>query len=425
MYALVDCNSFYASCEQLFRPDLAGRPVVVLSNNDGCIVAGSQEAKALGLSIGMPLFKAKAVIERYRVAVFSSNYALYGDISQRVQQTLEELTPAVEMYSIDEAFVALPSMHSEELAALGKVLYQRVRRWVGVPVCVGIAPTKTLAKLANHAAKAYPATGGVVTLTDFERQRRLLALTPVGQVWGVGKRLASQFANEGMDTALDLAQADTRWIRQRFSVVQERLVRELNGEPCLALETQPPARQQVIHSRSFGTPLIALPLLRQAVSDFAARAAEKMRRQDQEAGCIGVFLRTAPVGQPQQLSPSVVNRMLLGPTADARELARQAGNLLERLWQPGRRYGKAGVILTSLQPAGQRQQGLFCANQDARQARSQALMAVMDHINQQGKGRVWLASQGTARGQDGRWAMRRDYLSPAYTSRFDQLPRVR
>jgi DNA polymerase V len=224
MFALVDCNSFYASCERVFRPDLAGRPVVVLSNNDGCIVAGSAEAKALGVRTGMPLFEARDLIRKHRVAVFSSNYVLYGDLSRRVMASLATLVPAVEVYSIDEAFLDLSLMRPEELQPLGLALRERVGKWVGVPVCVGVAPTKTLAKLANHAAKTYPQTGGVLVLTDPRWRERLLARTPVSAVWGIGRRLGQRLNNMEIETALDLARADYRLIRKRFSVVQERVV---------------------------------------------------------------------------------------------------------------------------------------------------------------------------------------------------------
>lgn len=240
-FALVDCNNFYASCEKLFRPDLADRAVVVLSNNDGCVVARSKEAKALGIKMGVPVFQIRELINKHKVVAFSSNYALYADMSARVMRTLEDMVPAVEVYSIDEAFVDLSGMaNSINLTDFGQLIRQRIQQWIGITVCVGIAPTKTLAKLANHGAKSWPKTGGVVDLTSKERQRKLMALLPVNEVWGIGGRLTKRLDDIGIHTVLQLADAPTKLIRQQFSVVVERTVMELNGESCIELEDIPP-----------------------------------------------------------------------------------------------------------------------------------------------------------------------------------------
>ncbi|MCG8391932.1 MAG: Y-family DNA polymerase [Pseudomonadales bacterium] len=422
MFALVDCNSFYASCERVFRPDLKGRPVVVLSNNDGCIVAGSPEARGLGVRTGMPLHEARDLIRKHGVAVFSSNYTLYGDMSRRVVATLETLVPQVEMYSIDECFLDLSLFPDHELQPLGQQIRERVARWVGLPVCVGIAPTKTLAKLANSLAKKDAGAGGAVVLNSDARRRGALWQVPVSAVWGVGRRLAGRLEAMDINTAEQLAAADRRLIRKRFSVVQERLVRELNGEPCLTMETQPVPRQQVIHSRSFGDPLVSLPALRQAVSDFTAKAAEKMRQEGLCAGRISLYLRTAPMGKPQQLFPHTASASLSPASLDTRVLSRQAGELLSSLWKPGYRYGKAGVMLTELSPAGQGQASLFASQETTR--KEEALMKTLDAINASGKGKVWLAGRGMKREEQSVWAMRRAHLSPAYTTRVEDLPRV-
>lgn len=419
MFALVDCNSFYASCERVFRPDLRDQPVVVLSNNDGCVVAGSAEAKALGIRTGVPLFQVRELIRKHDVAVFSSNYTLYGDLSRRVMAVLGTLAPRVEVYSIDEAFLDLSMVPESQLQALGEQMRQRVARWVGVPVCVGVAPTKTLAKLANHRAKRL-GSGVEVWARDADWQPAL-AQTALRDIWGVGRRLATRLEALGVNNGADLAALDYGWMRRHFSVVQARMVRELNGEPCLTLELQPPPRQQIIHSRSFGQPVVSLPPLRQAVNDYAARAAEKMRAEGLLAGRVGVWLRTAPMGKPQQLWPDSVSSDLAQASADTRELARLAVQLLEQLWKPGLRYGKAGVMLSDLRPLEHAQSGLFEASQTQR---SQALMAVMDTINRSGKGRVWLAGRGVKAGPECVWSMRRAYLSPAYTTRVSDLPRV-
>ncbi|GAA0685454.1 hypothetical protein GCM10009104_08820 [Marinobacterium maritimum] len=265
VFALVDCNNFYASCERLFRPDLAGKPIVVLSNNDGCIVARSAEAKALGIKMGVPVYQVERYLQQHDVAVFSSNYALYADMSARVMSILEELAPRVEIYSIDEAFLDLTGIDSiQSLDAFGTRIRQQVGQHTGIRVCVGIAPSKTLAKLANHAAKQYPATGGVVDLTNPERQRRLLALVPVSEVWGVGRRLRQRLETDGIRTALDLASANPKSIRQQYSVVLEQTVRELNGESCLSLEEITPVKQHVICSRSFGERITTFQAMRES-----------------------------------------------------------------------------------------------------------------------------------------------------------------
>ncbi|MZR61481.1 translesion error-prone DNA polymerase V subunit UmuC [Alcanivorax sp. DP30] len=419
MFALVDCNSFYASCERVFRPDLRDRPVVVLSNNDGCVVAGSAEAKALGIRTGVPLFQVRDLIRKHDVAVFSSNYTLYGDLSRRVMTTLATLAPKVEVYSIDEAFLDLSMVPEAQLQVLGEQLRERVARWVGVPVCVGIAPTKTLAKLANHYAKRLGS--GVEVWARPEDWQAVLGQTPLGDIWGVGRRLVARLEALGIHNGAALAALEYDWVRRHFSVVQARMVRELNGEPCLTLELQPPPRQQIIHSRSFGQPVVSLPPLRQAVNDYTARAAEKMRMEGQLAGSVSVWLRTAPMGKPQQLWPDSLSRDLPQASADTRELARLAVQLLEQLWKPGLRYGKVGIMLTDLRPAEHAQGGLFEASKTRQ---GEALMAVMDSINRSGKGRVWLAGRGVKTRQECVWSMRREYLSPAYTTRVSDLPRV-
>src|SRR5690554_2352753 len=282
-FALVDCNNFYASCEKLFRPDLANVPVVVLSNNDGCVVARSKEAKDLGIKMAVPLYQVKDLLQRHNIKTFSSNYALYADISSRVMRVLESLAPQVEVYSIDEAFLDLTGVSSiQSLEAFGQHVKQSVLQWVGIHVCVGIAPTKTLAKLANHAAKKYPATGGVVDLSQRERQQKLLAITPVTDVWGVGRRLGKRLDMMGIKTALDLAKCVPATIRNSFSIVLERTVRELNGESCLDLEELPPTKQQIMCSRSFGSRITTFEQMSEAIAQYTARAAEKLRQENQQ-----------------------------------------------------------------------------------------------------------------------------------------------
>ena len=419
VFALVDCNNFYASCEKLFRPDLKDTPVVVLSNNDGCVVARSREAKLLGIKMGVPVFQIKAEMQRHGILAFSSNYALYADLSSRVMRTLEEMAPRVEVYSIDEAFLDLTGIESViSLVEFGQQVRERIGHWIGITVCVGIAPTKTLAKLANHAAKKYPATQGVVDLTNPDRQRRLLALVPVDDVWGVGKRLSKRLNALGITTALDLANASPRAIRDQFSVVLERTVRELNGESCIELEEIPPTKKQIVCSRSFGVKVTQFELLREAVCEYATRATEKLRKEQQQAKVLTVFIRTSPFKDNEPQYSNSASGELLIPSCDTRDFIELANHLLKRIWKDGFRYAKAGVMLSDFYDPGMFQPGLF--DDVSTRSNSQQLMSVLDTINQSGAGKVFFAGQGTKKD----WSMKREHLSPAYTTRWDQLPRV-
>ena len=420
VFALVDCNNFYASCEKLFRPDLKDTPVVVLSNNDGCVVARSREAKLLGIKMGVPVFQIKSEMLRHGILAFSSNYALYTDLSSRVMRTLEEMAPRVEVYSIDEAFLDLTGIESVlSLVEFGQQVRERIGHWIGITVCVGIAPTKTLAKLANHAAKKYPATQGVVDLTNPDRQRRLLALVPVDDVWGVGKRLSKRLNALGITTALDLANASPRAIRDQFSVVLERTVRELNGESCIELEEIPPTKKQIVCSRSFGVKVTQFELLREAVCEYATRATEKLRKEQQQAKVLTVFIRTSPFKDNEPQYSNSASGELLIPSCDTRDFIELANHLLKRIWKDGFRYAKAGVMLSDFYDPGMFQPGLF--DDVSIRSNSQQLMSVLDTINQSGAGKVFFAGQGTKKD----WSMKREHLSPAYTTRWDQLPRVR
>ena len=420
VFALVDCNNFYASCEKLFRPDLKDTPVVVLSNNDGCVVARSREAKLLGIKMGVPVFQIKSEMQRHGILAFSSNYALYADLSSRVMRTLEEMAPRVEVYSIDEAFLDLTGIESAiSLVEFGQQVRERIGHWIGITVCVGIAPTKTLAKLANHAAKKYPATQGVVDLTNPDRQRRLLALVPVDDVWGVGKRLSKRLNALGITTALDLANASPRAIRDQFSVVLERTVRELNGESCIELEEIPPTKKQIVCSRSFGVKVTQFELLREAVCEYATRATEKLRKEQQQAKVMTVFIQTSPFKDNEPQYSNSASGELLIPSCDTRDFIELANHLLKRIWKDGFRYAKAGVMLSDFYDPGMFQPGLF--DDVSTRSNSQQLMSVLDTINQSGAGKVFFAGQGTKKD----WSMKREHLSPAYTTRWDQLPRVK
>ncbi|MGB2180149.1 MAG: translesion error-prone DNA polymerase V subunit UmuC [Porticoccaceae bacterium] len=419
VFALVDCNNFYASCEKLFRPDLANTPVVVLSNNDGCVVARSKEAKALGIKMGIPIFKIQSQVRQYGIKVFSSNYSLYADMSDRVMRTLEDMAPKVEIYSIDEAFLDLTGIQSAiSLVDFGQQIKHTIGRWIGITVCVGIAPTKTLAKLANHAAKKYSATQGVVDLTDRNRQRKLLALTPVEDIWGVGRRLSARLQAMGIYTALDLADTSAKLIRQHFSVVLERTVRELNGEPCMELEQIPATKKQIICSRSFGARVTSRIQMRQAVCEHVTRAAEKLRKERQQAKLLSVFIRTSSYQKDSPQYSNALSAELTRPSDDTRDLIQVAIRLLDQLWRDDYQYAKAGVVLSDFYGIGTYQTGLF--DKPSGHTNSRLLMQVVDTINHSGRGKVFFARQGIKKG----WAMKREYLSPAYTTRWNGLIKV-
>ena len=420
IFALVDCNNFYASCEKLFRHDLKDTPILVLSNNDGCVVARSKEAKALGIKMGVPMFQIQDVIKQHNIQVFSSNYALYADLSSRVMRTLESFVPRVEVYSIDEAFLDLTGLDSiTSLLELGQHIKATIGQWIGIGVCVGIAPTKTLAKLANHAAKKYPATGGVVDLTQKDRQQRLLAITAISDIWGVGRKLTKRLESMGIKTALDLANSPTATIRKQFSIVLERTVRELNGESCLDLEDVAPSKQQIICSRSFGTKIITLEHMGEAVSQYTERACEKLRLEKQQAKVLTVFIQTSPFNTgPNHYSNSATGELVI-PSSDTRDLNALAMQLLKRIWREGYSYNKAGVMLSDFYSHNTYQPGLF--DEVAKRPNSEKLMTILDEINKSGLGRVFLARQGMSN----TWRIKRDHLSPAYTTRWSDIPQVR
>ncbi|MFM4938163.1 translesion error-prone DNA polymerase V subunit UmuC [Aeromonas enteropelogenes] len=418
--ALVDVNNFYASCERLFRPDLKGRPIVVLSNNDGCVVSRSPEAKAMGLKMAEPYFKIREQFEAQGGIAFSSNYALYGDMSQRVMTILEGMAPTVEVYSIDEAFLELNESWAGDLAEYGRQVRERVQQWTGLTVGVGIGPTKTLAKLANYAAKKWPATGGVVDLRDEARRARLMAITPVDEVWGIGRRLSAKLENQGIKTVADLVAADPKAIRQRYGVVVERTVQELRGLPCADLEQVAQAKQQIICSRSFGERITTIGPMHQALAGYMERAAEKLRAEGMCCRHVTLFIRTSPFSDREPYYGNQVSTKLAIPTYDTRALLALIPPLLSRIWVDDQRYQKAGVILADFSPANLHQGDLFAEEQQ--DPRSDALMQVIDRINQGRMGKVYFA----ARGSDTReWMMKREQLSPRYTTEPSELPVVK
>ncbi|MFL3320442.1 Y-family DNA polymerase [Klebsiella michiganensis] len=421
MFALCDVNSFYASCETVFRPDLKGRPVVVLSNNDGCVIARSAEAKPF-VKMGEPYFKQKEQFRRHGVISFSSNYELYADMSNRVMTTLEELSPRCEIYSIDEAFCDLTGVRNcRGLTDFGREIRETVLRRTHLTVGVGIAQTKTLAKLANHAAKQWQRqTGGVVDLSNIEKQRKLMAALPVDEVWGVGHRISKKLEAMGIKTVLQLADTDIRFIRKHFNVVLERTVRELRGEPCLGLEEFAPVKQEIVCSRSFGGRITEYHEMRQAICSYASRAAEKLRGEHQYCRFISAFVKTSPFALNEPYYGNSASVKLLTPTQDSRDIIAAATRCLDAVWKDGHRYQKAGVMLGDFYSQGVAQLNLFDDN--APRKNSEALMEVLDHLNaKNGRGALYFAGQGIQTA----WQMKREMLSPRYTTRYSDLLHVR
>ncbi|HGL6397593.1 MULTISPECIES: Y-family DNA polymerase [Citrobacter] len=421
MFALVDVNSFYASCETVFRPDLKGRSVVVLSNNDGCVIARSAAAKPF-VKMGEPYFKQKETLRRHGIVAFSSNYELYADMSNRVMTTLEEMSPRVEIYSIDEAFCDLTGVRNcRDLTEFGREIRTTVLQRTHLTVGVGIAQTKTLAKLANYAAKKRQRqTGGVVDLSNVDRQRKLLAALPVGEVWGIGRRISKKLEGMGIETALDLADTDIRFIRKHFNVVLERTVRELRGEPCLELEEFAPVKQEIVCSRSFSGRITAYEEMRQAICSYASRAAEKLRGEHQYCRFISAFVKTNPFALNEPYYGNSASVKLLTPTQDSRDIINAATRCLDTIWKDDHRYQKAGVMLGDFFSHGVAQLNLFDDNAPRRN--SNKLMKVLDHLNtKDGVGTLYFAGQGIQQ----QWQMKREMLSPRYTTRYEDLLRVK
>lgn len=416
VFALVDCNNFYVSCERLFRPALNGQPVLVLSNNDGCVIARSNEAKALGIPMGEPWFRVQAFARRHHVHVFSSNYALYGDLSARVMETLARLEPAMEIYSIDEAFLSLAGLDVEARRDYAAAIRARVRQYVGIPVSIGIGSTKTLAKIAGNIAKKQACHDGVFELTDTAQIDSILEKTEVGDVWGIGRRSAETLRRRGITRALALKQADETWVRKLLTVTGARVVKELNGVSCLSLDKAPPARKSIVTSRTFGQAVTALADLREAVITYVSRAAVKLREQGLETNALHLFLTSGDSALSRFSRGRVV---LLAPaTSSTPRLIAAAMELLPSLYQSGCRYQKAGVMFTGLVPRGYRQQSLFAPVV----AENRALMGALDTINRKWGQETIQYGMTT---MEKSWAMRQSHRSQAYTTNWHELPVVK
>jgi len=416
IFALVDCNNFYASCERVFNPSLEGRPVVVLSNNDGCIIARSNEAKALGIKMGQPIFQCRELVAKEGVHVFSSNYSLYGDLSRRVMETLASFTPDMEVYSIDEAFLDLTGI-AGDLTEYGTTIRKTVKQWVGIPVSIGIGTTKTLAKAAARAAKKVPGCAGVFDITG--REEDALAATSVDDVWGVGRQYARFLRRQGILTALDLRNAPDAWVKKHMTVMGLRTVLELRGVSCLELDEAEPPKKAILCSRSFGRRVYRLAELEEAAAAYATRAAEKLRSQGSAASAMQVILMEFPFndGHPKT---RICQTAIPVATSHTPDLIRCAKALLRRIYHKGPAYRKVGVMLTGIVQRGQVQLNLFHANREGE--KELRLMDTLDKVNRRwGRGTLSYAASGFERP----WWMRQTRKSPLFTTSWKDLPRVR
>jgi DNA polymerase V len=418
LLALVDCNNFYVSCERVFRPDLIGKPVAVLSNNDGCIVARSAEVKALkSIKMGVPVYQVQKLIKRHKIHLFSSNYTLYADMSARVMSILEEFTPNLEMYSIDEAFLDLTGICDYDPIAYGQRIRKTVLRSTGIPVCVGMGPTKTLAKLANFAAKRWKQTGGVLDLSEPVRREKLMRIVPVGEIWGIGSRITARLNQLGIVTVWDLANQPVDRIRDQFNVAVARTVMELNGIPCLDLEAIAPDKQQIVCSRSFSRRLTEYRELSEALAEFSSRAAEKLRFQNSVAGHISVFIRTNPFNPNEPQYQRAAGISLPFATQDTRVIVGTANRLLKELFREGYRYQKCGVQLSQIQPAFIPDQMDLFEWVAFDHARSGRLMQAMDQINRRFPKGISIAAAGF----DKSWQPKAERISKRYTTDWREL----
>lgn len=420
-----DVNSAYANMERVFNPKLRDKPVCILSNNDGCIVALTKDAKALGIKRGTPYFKVRDLCEKHGVAVLSSNYELYDAMSSRFHKIVAGFGPVHEAYSIDEAFLDLTGVETESFTELGRALKARLWKWIGLPVCVGIAPTKTLAKLCDHFAKTYPVYGGVVNWFDLspERRKKALSITPIGEVWGIGRKTEEKLLREGIENVWQFSQADVFTLRRRYGVVLERTLREIQGVSCLPVESVPKPKEQILRSRSFSHATNDRSVLLSSVSTHMTEVARQLRREKAEAKKAGVFFLTSPFKENEPWHAAEPVTELTLPTSDTMRLVEVACRLVEAHWRPGFRYCKAGAFVTDLIPEGSSSVtgSLFDLPDEKRDETRRRLMECLDDLTRRfGKG-VWkIGSSGLADG----WQMKRDRLTPAYLTRWADIMTV-
>lgn len=422
LIALVDCNNFYVSCQRVFRPDLHNKPVAVLSNNDGCIIARSQEVKDLGIKMATPVHQVQDLINRHNIQLFSSNYALYADMSRRVMQTLEPFAPNVEVYSIDESFLDLTGVCSQNPNTYAQHIKTTVTGSTGIPVCIGIGPTKTLAKLANYAAKKWHKTGGVLDLSDPIRRNKLMRLVPVNEIWGIGRQTTKRLQVMGIHTAYELATQPVELIQTQFNIVVARTVMELNGIPCLSLDDIPTDKQQIVCSRSFKRRLTEFNPLADALVSFCSRAAEKLRQQQSVTRSISVFIRTAPHNTDEPQYQRTIHSQLRQATSDTRQIITIAKRLLKTIYKSGYRYQKCGIQLGDIQAESKlNQTDLFDLSGHENIQTSDQLMSTIDKINQRFPKALTLSTTGIHKN----WQSPAKYLSPCYTTHWDELVQVK
>ena len=415
--ALIDCNNFYASCERIFNPRLIGKPIVVLSNNDGCIITRSAEAKELGIKMGEPYFKAKKIIDKNNVRVFSSNYSLYGDISQRVMETLARFASDVEIYSIDEAFLGLNGFENYELSKYCKYIRRTIKQWVGIPVSIGVSTTKTLSKIANNLAKKNKEYDGVCILKSWFDINEALKLTPIEDVWGIGRRLSVFLKKYKINTAYDFTQLDKGWIRKNMGVVGEKTFLELCGVSCIQMELIPSDKKSCCVSRSFSKPIERIEDLEESVSSYGTRVTEKIREEGLVTDSISVFVLTNYFNKKEKQYSNSIKLQLPYPTNNSIKIVKRALEGIRKIYRKGYRYKKAGVILYGLSKAKQTR-GLLDYDRES----SESIMNTMDRINERyGNSTIRLASEGIEKS----WRMRRESVSPCYTTRFDDLVEVK
>ena len=416
IFALVDCNNFYASCERVFAPNLKERAIVILSNNDGCIVARSNEAKSLGIPMGAPIFKQKAIIKKHNVAVFSSNYELYGDMSKRVMDSLSLFTPDMEVYSIDEAFLRLDYLQPRNLYEYCKTIREKILQWTGIPVSIGIAPTKVLAKVANHVAKKK--TDGVFDIRCQQKQDDILKSLDADKIWGIARSWSERLNSMGIYKASELRDASPTIIRKHLSVVGERILRELKGQSCIDLETIQP-KKNIISSKSFGKSITKKEPIEEALSNYAARACEKLRKQNSRAQAVHVFVQTNGFRETDRQYNNAITHTLTTPTSDTRIIIEAAKFCLSKIYQHGYRYKKTGIMLLDLIPASLEQKQLFV---DFDHRPGDHLMKIVDRVNkEQGSDTLFFGAQGVTR----EWQMRCGSRSPRYTTQWNELLMVR
>jgi len=417
IFALVDCNSFYVSCERVFAPALRTKPVVVLSNNDGCVISRSNEAKEAGIGMGAPFFKCQDLIKTHGIKVFSANFVLYGDMSNRVMSVLSQFTPHLEVYSIDEAFLSLDEIRTAELDDYAREIRVSVKKQTGLPVSVGVGSTKTLAKIANHIAKDHAETEGVSHLTDENVIERWLKATPVREVWGIGRNKAAFLQENGILTAWELRNAPDDWIKKHLTVVTLRTVWELRGTSCLSLEEAAPDKNAIATTRSFGYKVTDLSEMLEAIAAYTSKSAEKLRRQNSIAGFVQVYVETARHGN----KPYYYNSAGAGlpPTGDTSQLIKTAQTLVQRIFREGLAYKSCGVFLMNLMSANNEQGGLFEEKYDG--SRKQSLMTAVDEYNRNtGRGKIFMAAEGLGKP----WYMKQAYKSRMFTTRWDELLEV-